>query len=101
MSNDSIPEMETSVSIRDAILGTAALYFKVQTPKEREEENLTDKKALWLFVVQSKKPQDLSERDKAFIERFKKENLMLSPFWQYKPEIRQFLDTQKVKYGVK
>ena len=84
-------------SIRDANYATFCIKRKSQTPKERAEEDLNDKKAAWLSVVYMKKKSELTEREKRFIKEYEEQNIHFSLHWQYKQEILQFIEEQKVK----
>ena len=94
-------EHEPLPSIRD--VNIAAFYFKNKYMKEdeRKAEDLNDKKAAWLSVALEKGLQNLNSRDKAFAEQYLKENVHYSLHFMFKPWLFQFIEQQRVRYGLK
>lgn len=80
---------------------TYQLIRQSQTEEERNKEDLNDKKCAWLYVALKKGFDNLNERDKKFAEQYQKENLRYSLHYIYKEWLFQFIEQQKVKYGLK
>ena len=98
--NEDLKPIE-SISIRDVHATTAYLYFKTLPPEKRQEEDLNDKKMAWLMVATKVGRKNLSERDKKFYDQYIKEGLKFSMYYNFKPEIMQFIEQQEIRYGVK
>ena len=92
--NDNI---EPLPSIRDVNYATYCINRKYQSDRECAEEDLNDKKAAWLLVVSMKPKSALTEREKRFIKEYTEQNIHFSTHWQYKQEIHQFIEEQKIK----
>lgn len=96
-----IDEQEPLPSIRE--VNQAAFYLKnrYEEEDERKAEDLNDKKAAWLSVALEKGIKNLNSRDKAFAEQYIKENVHYSLHFMFKPWLGQFVEQQRVRYGLK
>lgn len=81
----------------------ATFYFKNKYMKEdeRKAEDLNDKKAAWLSVALEKGIKNLNSRDRKFAEQYLKENVHYSLHFMFKPWLGQFIEQQRVRYGLK
>lgn len=95
--SEKIVPIEPTQSIREVTNMVAYLYLKYQTPDERAKEDLNDKKAAWLTVVYKKPKSALTDREKRFIKEYEEQHIRFSPFWQFKQNILQFIEEQKIK----
>lgn len=84
-------------------VNSAAYYFKNKYMKddERKAEDLNDKKAAWLSVALEKGIKNLNSRDREFAEQYLKENVHYSLHFMFKQWLAQFIEQQRVRYGLK
>lgn len=94
-------EQEPLPSIRDVNIAAFALKNKYMEEDERKAEDLNDKKAAWLSVALEKGLQNLDKRDREFAEQYIKENVHYSLHFMFKPWLAQFIEQQRVRYGLK
>lgn len=96
-----IDEQEPLPSIRE--VNQAAFYLKDKYMKEdeRKAEDLNDKKCAWLSVALEKGLHNLNSRDREFAEQYLKENVHYSLHFMFKPWLAQFIEQQRVRYGLK
>lgn len=88
-------------SIREVNIAAFLLEDKYKKDEERKAEDLNDKKAAWLSVVLEKGIKNLNKRDREFAEQYLKENVHYSLHFMFKPWIGQFVEQQRVRYGLK
>ena len=94
-------EQEPLPSIREVNQAVFYLENKYMTDNERKDEDLNDKKAAWLLVALEKGLKNLNSRDREFAERYLKENIHFSLFFMFKPWLNQFIEQQRIRYGLK
>lgn len=94
-------EREHLPSIKEVCQSVFYLENKYMTEDERKAEDLNDKKAAWLSVALEKGIKNLNKRDREFAERYLKENIHFSLFFMFKPWLNQFIEQQRVRYGLK
>ena len=88
-------------SIKEVNMAAFRLEEKYMAEERRKAEDLNDKKAAWLSVALEKGLQNLNSRDKAFAEQYLKENVHYSLHFMFKPWLAQFIEQQRVRYGLK
>jgi len=94
-------EQEPLPSIREVCQAVFYLENKYMTEDERKAEDLNDKKAAWLSVALEKGIKNLNSRDREFAEQYLKENVHYSLHFMFKPWLFQFIEQQRVRYGLK
>lgn len=94
-------QMQPLPSIKGINAAAYYLMRKYQTEEERQEEDLNDKKAAWLSVALEKGIKNLNSRDREFAEQYLKENVHYSLHFMFKPWLFQFIEQQRVRYGLK
>lgn len=94
-------EQEPFPSIREVNQAVFYIENKYMKDEERKAEDLNDKKAAWLSVALEKGIKNLNSRDKAFAEQYLKENVHYSLHFMFKPWLGQFIEQQRVRYGLK
>lgn len=91
----------SEVNIKDVNRAAFWLKNKYFSEEAKKEEDLQDKKAAWLSVALEKGIKNLNSRDKAFAEQYLKENVHYSMHFMFKPWLAQFIEQQRVIYGLK
>ncbi len=94
-------EYEPLPSIKEVNIAVFRLEEKYMAEETRKAEDLNDKKAAWLSVALEKGLHNLNSRDKAFAEQYLKENVHYSLHFMFKPWLCQFIEQQRVRYGLK
>lgn len=87
-------------SIRDVNIAAFLLEEKYMAEETRKAEDLNDKKAAWLSVALEKGIKNLNKRDREFAEQYLKENVHYSLHFMFKPWLTQFVEQQRVRYGL-
>lgn len=93
-------EHEPMPSIREVNIAAFLLENKYMKDEERKAEDLNDKKAAWLSVALEKSIKNLNSRDRKFAEQYLKENVHYSLHFMFKPWLGQFVEQQRVRYGL-
>lgn len=88
-------------SIKEVNIAVFLLEEKYMAEERRKAEDLNDKKAAWLSVAIEKGFQNLNKRDREFAEQYLKENVHYSLHFMFKPWLVQFIEQQRVRYGLK
>lgn len=88
-------------SIKEVNQAAFYLINKYMKEDERKAEDLNDKKAAWLSVALEKGIKNLDKRDREFAEQYIKENVHYSLHFMFKPWLAQFIEQQRVRYGLK
>lgn len=94
-------EHESLPSIREVNIAAFRLEEKYMAEERRKAEDLNDKKAAWLSVALEKGIKNLNLRDRKFTEQYLKENVHYSLHFMFKPWLAQFIEQQRVRYGLK
>lgn len=94
-------EQEHLPSIRGVNIAAFYLKKKYIKDEERKQEDLNDKKAAWLSVALEKGIKNLNSRDRAFAEQYLKENVHYSLHFMFKTWLPQFIEEQRIRYGLK
>ena len=94
-------EHESLPSIREVNIAVFLLEEKYTAEETRKAEDLNDKKAAWLSVALEKGIKNLNKRDREFAEQYLKENVHYSLHFMFKPWLAQFIEQQRVRYGLK
>ena len=94
-------EQEPLPSIREVNIAVFWLEEKYAAEERRKAEDLNDKKAAWLSVALEKGLQNLNSRERNFAERYLKENIHYSLHFMFKTWLAQFIEQQRVRYGLK
>lgn len=94
-------EQEPLPSIREVNITAFRLEEKYMAEETRKAEDLNDKKAAWLSVALEKGIKNLNKRDREFAEQYLKENVHYSLHFMFKPWLGQFIEQQRVRYGLK
>jgi hypothetical protein len=88
-------------SIKEVNIAAFRLEEKYMAEERRKAEDLNDKKAAWMSVALEKGLQNLNSRDRKFAEQYLKENVHYSLHFMFKPWLGQFIEQQRVRYGLK
>ena len=88
-------------SIREVNQAVFYLENKYMKEDERKTEDLNDKKAAWLLVALEKGLKNLNSRDREFAERYLNENVHFSLLFMFKPWLNQFIEQQRIRYGLR
>lgn len=94
-------EQEQLPSIKEVNIAVFRLGEKYMAEETRKAEDLNDKKAAWLSVALEKGFHNLNKRDREFAERYMKENVHYSLHFMFKPWLAQFIEQQRIRYGLK
>ena len=93
-------EQEPLPSIKEVNIAAFRLEEKYMAEERRKAEDLNDKKAAWLSVALEKGIKNLNKRDREFAEQYLKENVHYSLHFMFKPWLTQFVEQQRVRYGL-